>query len=483
MTDEERAALAALRLNWVPVPDDVWRPSPFHVDGLHSAVAQAVLDGMAEAAELADGSPVGLVLQGQRGAGKTHLLGWVRQQIQAQGGYFFLVSLLDAKGFWDSVLASMLDGLYRPVSGGESQLRLLLRRLSSRVGAPRSARRAVVAEIDLTRPALDAFVEGLTIFDEYVARTSQETARALALSASVDVTHRDVAENYFAHGEEATPGERGAWGMRRMPKTSQEIVQELSRLLALTGPSIIAVDQIDTLIAQSALSGDRDHATASAMNSVENWEQSVLLERIAGGLMDLRERTRRTLAIVACLPASWTLIKVKATDTVRDRFRESEHVKEIGDSDLSRQIVKKRFAVPFKKIGFEPPYSTWPVADAAFSGTDEFTPRQLLIKIDEHIRSCLLDGEIRELTRLGRPPASESSAPEILPSSIAPDELAKFDARFDALKKSADVTTPLESDTEDATVPGLLAAGLGAWILERGGVEPDTQSVFRCRPR
>ena len=31
----------------------------------------------------------------------------------------------------------------------------------------------------------------------------------------------------------------------------QQIVQDISRLLALTGPTVIAVDQIDTLIAQS----------------------------------------------------------------------------------------------------------------------------------------------------------------------------------------------------------------------------------------
>jgi DNA replication protein DnaC len=42
--------------------------------------------------------PIGLALQGQRGTGKTHMLGWVREQVHARGGYFFLVSLLDAEG-------------------------------------------------------------------------------------------------------------------------------------------------------------------------------------------------------------------------------------------------------------------------------------------------------------------------------------------------------------------------------------------------
>jgi hypothetical protein len=465
MNEEERAALAALRFNWAPVPDDVWRPLPFHVEGLHAGVIQAVRGGLEDATASADGSPIGLVLQGQRGSGKTHLLGWLRQQVQAQGGYFFLVSLLDAKGFWTSVLASMVDGLARPVPGSEPQLRLLLRRLSAQVGTPRTARRAFMGEIGLTRQALDAFIEGLTAVDEYVARTCQETARALALTASADVAHRDVADNYFACGEEDLPGERAEWGMRRAPRTPEEIVQDLSRLLALTGPAVVAVDQIDTLLAQSALGGDP--AAQQPPGSAEEWHQFQLLESVAGGLMSLRERTRRTLTVVACIPISWTLIKTKATDTVRDRFREPPHLSTIKNKELGREIIARRFAAHFSQLGFEPPYPTWPVRPEAFRDAGDFTPRQLLITIDAHIRGCLLSGEIVELTQLGEPPRSEPQLPAAVPpSSIDADVLAKYDARFDALKKSADVTTPLEADTEDATVPHLLAAGLTAWILE-----------------
>ena len=86
MTEEERRALAALRLSWVQAPDDVWRRSPFHVDGLHETVVRDVRDGIAEAEASADVSPIGLVLEGRHGTGKTHLLGWVREQVQQQGG-------------------------------------------------------------------------------------------------------------------------------------------------------------------------------------------------------------------------------------------------------------------------------------------------------------------------------------------------------------------------------------------------------------
>ncbi|MCU1656960.1 MAG: hypothetical protein JWO57_1616, partial [Pseudonocardiales bacterium] len=195
MNEDERKALEALRIDWAPVPDDVWSPSPFHVEGMHKGVVNDVLASLADAKASKDASPLGLVLKGRRGSGKTHLLGWVRQQIQDQGGYFFLVSLLDAKGFWESVLASMTDGFFRAVPGSDTQLRLFLRRLSSVIGASRSARRAVMGETELTPAALDDFVSSLNDHDRLVARECAGTIRALALYISNDLAHRDVAEN------------------------------------------------------------------------------------------------------------------------------------------------------------------------------------------------------------------------------------------------------------------------------------------------
>ncbi|WP_249997462.1 helicase HerA domain-containing protein [Actinoplanes sp. M2I2] len=460
MDEAQRAALASLRFNWAPVPDDIWRPLPFHVDGLHLPALRDIADGYAEAGASRDASPIGLVVQGQRGSGKTHLLGWVRQQVQGQGGYFFLVSLLDAGGFWDSVLAAMLDGLSRPIPGtDQTQLTVLLRRLSAMVGAPRKSRRAVMGETELTRADLDAFIEGLGEYDRQVARSSQETARALALSASEDVAHRDLAENYFVSGEENVAGERNAWGMRRAARPAQLIVQDLSWLLALTGPSVIAIDQIDTLIAQVAVQSDPTLAAAAVVDP----EQALMLARMADGLMTLRQITRRTLTVLACIPNSWTIVSSTAADTVADRFRLTPQLKRINDDDLARAIIEKRFGLRYQEAGFEPPFPTWPIAAGAFAEAGQFTPRQLLMEIDQHVRACLADGEVRILERLGEPvvPRSVSTVP-------AGDGLEAYDARFAELRKAADVVTPLGRTTEDRAMPALLAAGLTAWILERG---------------
>ncbi|GII88008.1 hypothetical protein Ssi03_59980 [Sphaerisporangium siamense] len=456
MNGEERRALAALRFNYAEVADDVWRRSEFHVDGLHRATVQALVDGMTEAGESVTASPIGVVVQGQRGSGKTHLVGWVRERIQQEGGYFFLVSLLDTRDFWDSVLVSMLDSLARDLDA-DNQLRSFLRQLSSRVGMPRVDRLQLFGHAPLTRPILDAFIDALRRFDDRVGRDTQDTARALVLLASDDFHAQDVGTSYLSSQPEEEPGERADWGIRESKKSPQEIVKDVFRLLAVIGPSVIAVDQVDALIAQSSI------ATKAAAEY--DWRNALVIEQIAGGLMSLRENTSRTLTVLSCLPASWALIKTVAVDSVRDRFRESIPLQSVPSAKIGRDLIEKRLAKRYRAIGFRPPYPTWPVKESAFENAPDFTVRQLLIKIDEHVRNCLVGDEIRELEHLTGEsgPVADRTVPVIDTSA-----LEALDARFAALKDAAETGPALDPRSEDAVMPALLSAGLAAWIAGYG---------------
>ncbi|MEV0974757.1 ATP-binding protein [Microtetraspora glauca] len=457
MTARELSALSALRFNYAQVPDDVWWPSPFHVESLHRRTTQVLLTGVTEAKDSRDASPIGVVVQGQRGTGKTHLLGWLREQVQHDGGYFFLVGLLDAKGFWESVVVSMRDSLARKSQDGESQLTTFLERLASLIDVPsRMARRAVAGKTALTKVALDTFIEALRRYDEQVGRDARDTARALVLLASDDLAAQDIGDSFLSSAPEEEPGERAQWGIRQIHKSPEEIVRDISRLLALTGPSVIAVDQIDALIAQSSL--------ATSEGQVLDQRAALIVEQVAGGLMALRENTRRTLTVVCCIPATWALIKKFATDTVQDRFREALQLMTIPDVETGRLLVAKRFAVQFGAIDFEPPYPTWPVSPEAFADAPDYTPRQLLIKIDNHVRSCLLNDEVRELEHFGRAPIVDPK-----PDPDPPvDVLMALDARFAELRKVVDIRTAQSPATEDVAMPALLSAGLTAWIAGLG---------------
>ncbi|MDI1462983.1 DUF87 domain-containing protein [Catellatospora sp. KI3] len=457
MNDDERRALSALRFDVAPVPDDVWRSSPFHVEALHGEVAQYILDGLHDAERSADGSPMGVAMQGQAGSGKTHLLGWVRERTQAKGGYFFLVGLLDGGHFWKSTALAFLDGLYRPHLEQRSQLSVFLDRICGLAGVGEQARAAVAGNGLLERGHVDEFVSALRRHNQQVGMACHHTARALVLLAAGDPAAQDVGYAYLQSMEELEQGERHAWGIHPDPKLPQLVVQEISQLLALTGPSVVAVDQLDTLIAQAVTS------TAGDSAADESQDQVMLVNRIADGLMALRQSTRRTLTVLSCLPSTWTLIRTQATKSVADRFREVVTLKGIASADIAQDIVEKRFAVRFGEIGYVPEYPSWPVRPEVFAHATVMTPRRLINTINDHVQSCLRRGVVRELESLlgdGDPP------PQDLPPRPVQD--GALQERFEQLKRGADISGALRPATEDQVVYELLTAGLTAWIEEQG---------------
>ena len=453
-------ALSVLRLDWATTPDDVWGALPEHVPALHEQVSRRILEGVAAAKRSSGGSPLGLVIQGEKGSGKTHLLGSVREQIQVDGGYFFLIGLSHGELFWANTVEAILDGLWRAGGNGQgTQLELLLRRLGTKAGTSRAIE-TLLSGAAISRPRLDSFVRGINeIPGHHGGPELQDTARALVLYASGDSEIQDIAKDYFLFAGDIEATARTTWGIRagRPPRL---IVRDLSRLMALTGHTVIAIDQIDALIARSARSFD------SVDVAQEDADRDELVTQVADGLMELRELTRNTLSIVACLPNSWALIRTRAVDTVRDRFRAISQLTAIPSADVGRELVAKRFAAGFRELAFTPPYATWPIAPEAFAEAVDFTPRGLLRRIDAHIESCLDNNEIVELRRLeGHLPVVETTSAPVLPGPDA----AMLDARFQELKSRADIGSVFDPKGEDAIVPGLLSAGLTSWIEENGG--------------
>ena len=103
IAEAQREALASLRLTWAPT-DDLWRPqAATHVPGLNEDAIDDVMDAFGDAARNLASAPLGIVVRGPAGSGKTHLLGQIRERVQAAAGYFFVVELLDAASFWQSV--------------------------------------------------------------------------------------------------------------------------------------------------------------------------------------------------------------------------------------------------------------------------------------------------------------------------------------------------------------------------------------------
>jgi hypothetical protein len=487
MSAAEMQAIEALTFNWTSALDDVWRPSPYHVEGLHAEAAGLIRKGIEAAAGATErANPLSLPLLGERGVGKTHLLGWARVQVQAAGGYFFLLGDLTRKTFWDEARTAIVQQLQPLRDGSRDQLGRLLADLAAYAGVEKPVRAAVTGAVPPTPADVTAFIAALRGVSTELAPPCLDTARALVLLASPEPEHSDLGYYYLDAGD-VDSAELRPWGIRTKPKKARFVINQVSQLLALSGPAVVAVDQIDALI-----------------DEVNKGADSRVVAEVATGLMDLRDTTHRTFTIISCLPESWDYIRSHAVDAVQDRFSRPCQMQNIPTADIGRLMIEKRFAADYARVGFEPLYSTWPILPGAFADAVDYTARALLKRIDAHVSECLRTGRVAELDRLssdriesaagteptaqgsaaqgpsatGEPLASDrQSAPDGEPS--ADQDFAALDARFREFWDSADVSAALVPGTEDALVPELLDAGLEAWIRERG--EADDRAFFRER--
>ncbi len=447
-------ALDRLYLSTALTPDEVWTSqSSYHVGSLHPEVSRRLLASMD--AISSDHVPVAAVVRGNAGAGKTHLLGWTRQEIQSRGGFFFYIKLVAGRDFWESATASLVDSLYRKDDGDHEQLLLLIDGLARRTSLDDATRTAVTGERELTRAHLDAFVAGIRRLDRQVGNEAGYTARALALVASAGAA-AEAGTSYLALNDDEQE-QRTAWGLPSRARPAQLVLRDLTRLFALVGPLVFAFDQLDDVVAAS-------ESSMGTSSSGEIRAAKRLTSDIATGLMNLREETRRTFMVVACHPDTWEKISRVAIVSALDRFDLLPELGAIPDEATAAAVVSSRFRSGYDSVGFLPPTPTWPISSAALAESPHrYTVRRLLNRVAEHIKGCLDAGKAVVLTSL------EAEQPVVTPAPAQDTETDALTRRFEDLRRAADITEPLDKTTEDSLMPGLLGAGLKSLVKELGG--------------
>ncbi|AYF77639.1 DUF87 domain-containing protein [Nocardia yunnanensis] len=450
MNEEQRHALASIQFSSALTPDQVWSPLTCHVEGLHPEATEEMTRAVRGAVNRPTGAPTGLVLSGERGVGKTHMLGWLRDHVQRQGGSFFMPKLIDAQSFWEGAVHGIVSRLQDPEGG---QLSRMLDRLSEDTGCDRELRMRLRGTVPVRREDVDAFVTRVAELHPRVGFECQDTLRALVLFRAKGGP-REVGYSFLTLPEGIGEKDRVAWGIRQQSRVAQLVFHDMTRLFALTGPVVLAVDQIDTVFAQTGPA-----------------EADSLANRLADALMRMREETTRTLIVVACLPKSWDLITTRAVNSAADRFTTLELSTNMPSADIARAIVERHLGSLYQEIGFEPPYPTWPVRPDAFDDPQvpHFTPRRLLHLVGEHVRGCLAAREVRELAHFGNP-LPESKSEPARPAAVGTMAL---DARFQELRATADVVRALDPSHEDSLMHSLLNAALSCYVLEQGGAGLD----------
>ncbi|GAA5060863.1 ATP-binding protein [Nocardia callitridis] len=450
--EEQHYALTSIQFSSALAANQIWSPLGYHVDGLHPRATEAITRAVRGATNRPESTPVGLVLSGEHGVGKTHMLGWLRQHVEEAGGAFFMPKLIDGESFWAGAVHGIVNRLLGQDGG---PLGRMLGKLAELTGSGPESRMRLRGTIEVSRHDLDEFLDRIQDLDVQVGMQCQDTLRALVLFQSKKF--RETGHSFLMLDDGIDAESAQKWGFRDRDRAPQLVFNDLTRLFALVGPVVLAVDQIDTVIAQSGQSNNPD----------------LLANRLADGLIRMREDTVRTIIVAACIPKSWELIATRAVNSTADRFTVLELSTEMPGAAVASAIIERHLGELFGEIGFTPPYPTWPVLPGAFDGAEvsAYTPRRLLQQVEGHVRRCLDSDVVAELERFGVVPESLSSVNQ----TVASVDLTAVDARFARLRADADVIGPLDPKQEDSQMSALLDAALHGFILERTEDRPKWQ--------
>jgi len=251
----ELDAFRAVNFDWTRQLKGVWRDPHYHVPGLHRQVVDDVVDYffLKTIDPDPDDEPLGRVIVGPKGFGKTHLIGELRRQVWEREGWFVLLDFIGIKDFWSSVALGFLNSLQVRVAGGKTQYDRLVLRVAKLLEIDEEL--TTTAERLRGQPR-DLILELVRLFTRSLARKYPSEANqhldvvtALVLLISEDLDCHSIAHGWLQgmsfDGEDVrTLGFKDA-------NSPIKVVQGLSWIMSRTAPTLIAIDQIDAIVTAS----------------------------------------------------------------------------------------------------------------------------------------------------------------------------------------------------------------------------------------
>lgn len=448
--------------NWALHLKSVWDDQPHHVDGLQREIEQDFAEKLAELTrtEAAAASPLGWVLTGAGGVGKTHLLTNLRAEAARQKCVFILVDMTDVHDFWGTVAIGYTSSLDEDYCPGCSQFQFILRELIARISSPAKIDDNLRTIVHADPPRLRRFVAQIIQalrrrHRREMSVDKQDTIRALVAINSDDFEIANLGQMWL-QGLELDPADARNLGFSLFQQEPAKIVGGLSWIISLSVPAVVAFDQLDPIVRQLEYEAV---VSASENDARQEAVANSIISGIGDGLRLMYDVTRRSLFVLACLESSWDILQNRVLRTSVDRFEPPRPLKKLDEADKLRQIVAARMQPAFAKVGLEPPYATWPFAESAFASLHGITPRELLKHCDNHRRRCMDRSEVIELRSFRQ--AEESSG-----EREAGDGLERLDEQYARLRQAADLAEMLAEKADEGPLADALRAACECLLRE-----------------
>jgi len=416
----------------------VWNDPPYHVPAINQAATDDIMDYFLSRTQVeTDDEPLGKVLVGAAGFGKTHLIGELRRRVWQANGWFVLLDFVGVKDFWSSVALGFLSSLQVRTPGRQTQYDLLVSRLADYLGIKSDLAAATNwyqrDARELVNEIVMLFLSALSRVDRNATLRHRDVVTALVLMISEDLDFHSVAHAWL-QGMDVDSEEARPLGLKGQ-NSPLKVVEGLSWLMSLLGPTLIAIDQIDAIVSAS-----NAQARAAQHKKEEELEAKAIVELLAEGLMDIHEKKRRAVTVVSCLEATWKIIEGGATASIRDRYRSGLPLLTLKTREAAEALVAARLASAYQQHGFKPSYPTWPFTSKALDEARDLPPRLLLKRCEEFRRKCVAEGRVTECLSL------EDRA---TPSDSAPPHADTIEAAFEREVATANVTPLFTPAGED----------------------------------
>jgi DNA helicase HerA-like ATPase len=441
-------ALRAVDFNWTHALHDVWSDPLFHVEDLHKSTVDWIMDEFRLRTARLDSNPIGQVISGLQGTGKTHLIGTLRRRVWQERGWFVLLDIVGISDFWATAALGFVESLSRRLPGGQPQHKAVISGVLNALSTDPIAKRAIAGRNirpPLTKlDAVDILLDMLRQIDPANTLKHQDVVRALILLDSEDIEVSTLAYSWLQGADVDEARRRELKFVTPLPRPV-ELVRGMLWIMSLAGPTLIAVDQIDSIVSEANIPPSPEGYGGQDGIGV-NRAQSIV-QTLAGGLMDLHDVKRRAITVVSCLEVTWPIIKAKTVAPASYRFQELPALPPIRNAAMVENLIGGRLAKAYESVRFIPQYPTWPFRPEAMESAIGLRPRAILIRCQEHRQRCMAAGEVVECFSLDA--AELGSRPTPQPADLESDYQREL--------KRAVITGLLDEDAnESSAISGLL---------------------------
>ena len=448
---------------------DVWKADPFDVDSIHGKV-RAWFDRALDRSGPSSGRM--LLLLGESGGGKTHLMRAFRNRAHGQRrGYVAYMQMTAFTGAYARyVLNNLIESLDRPYfeeRSPESGLARLARKLADSVAEPRRDELERLREGGLDQPEVDRIVVALAdalIRDDRLHEVDGDLMQALLYLESGDPRVKAAALKYL-RCEDLSDHDRAFLG-GIVPRTYADaphwMIERLGKLIwALEHvPLVICVDQLEDVF-------DLDEAAAK-------FRQAMAV------LCDVVSRLPSALVVISCLENFYDELKKFLTRSTRDRVENDPRPVSLQtprELDEVRALIGRRLQRLYEAQGvaYRPEEPTFPIPDEFVARLAGLRARDVLLECHEYRERCVEEGKMAASPLDDAASAEKGSASQAVAAERSVNEIEQA---WNAFRTSRSAVVPVgEPELARALAEAINAAALEAPALGPTRAEADGRFV------